>query len=168
MVESHPRARRQDPRLLAVRGRLATLLAALAVVLLIAGAWEDVPRSWDLLRTQHDTFAGYTRKQRDEAFGTLIPIRMDIFDFWKAYLEPHDRYWIQIPNEAFSTDADKRTLVRYISHIYLLPATEARSLSDATVVLSWDDDPGLLHLHFIGQARAGLQLIYVSRLRDGY
>ena len=150
------------------RVRISTALAVLAVVLLVATAWKDVPRSWDLLRTQRQTFAGYTRKQRDEAFGTLIPIRMDIFDFWKAYLEPHDRYWIQIPNEAFSTDADKRTLVRYISHIYLLPATEARSRSDATVILSWDSDPGLLHMHFIGQARAGLQLIFVSRVSNGY
>lgn len=166
-MESHPRSRRQDLLGVTVRTKLATLLAALAVVLLVAGAWKDIPRSRDLLRTQRETFAGYTRKQRDQAFGTLIPIRMDIFDFWKAYLEPHDRYYIQIPNEAFSTDADKRTVVRYIAHLYLLPATEARSLSDATVVLSWDSDPGLLHLHFVGQARAGLQLIYVSRLADG-
>jgi len=119
------------------------------------------------MRNEHAQFAGYTQTQRNQAFGALIPIRMDIFDFWRANLQRNDRYWIQIPNEAFSVNADKKFVVRSIAHLYLLPATEARSLSDATVVLSWDADPAMLHLHYSQQERAGLQLIFVSRIDRG-
>ena len=68
--------------------------------------------------------------------------------------------------EAFLTDRfpDKKLVVRSVAHLYLLPATEARSLATATVVLSWDADPGTLHLHYSEQERAGLQLIFVSRI----
>jgi hypothetical protein len=143
---------------------LASLLGALSVAALGWSAWRDVPHSWRLLRSQHAAFAGYSRTQRDQAFGTLLPLRMDILDFWRAGLRRGDRYWIQIPNEAFSVNADKRLVVRSVSHLYLLPAIEARSLADANVVLSWDADPGLLHLHYSEQRRAGLQVIFTSRI----
>ena len=146
---------------------LASLLAGCAIVGLAWSCRRDVPHSWRLMRNEHAQFAGYTQTQRNQAFGALIPIRMDIFDFWRANLQRNDRYWIQIPNEAFSVNADKKFVVRSIAHLYLLPATEARSLSDATVVLSWDADPAMLHLHYSQQERAGLQLIFVSRIDRG-
>jgi len=126
-----------------------------------------VPHSWRLMRNEHARFAGYTAKQREQAYGTLLPLRMDIFDFWRAWLRPGDHYWIQIPQEAFSSNADKRLVVRSVAHLYLLPALETRRLADATVVLSWDADPGLLHLRFSEQERAGLQVIFVSRIDRG-
>jgi len=149
------------------RRALAALLAGSAVAVLAWSCLRDVPHSWRLMRSEHAQFAAYTRTQRDQAFGALIPIRMDIFGFWRANLEPSDRYWIQMPYEAFSANADKKFVVRAIAHLYLLPATEARSLSDATVVLSWDADPGLLRLHYSQQERAGLQLVFVSRIDRG-
>jgi hypothetical protein len=142
-------------------------LAGCAAVGLAWSGWKDVPHSWRLMRSQHAAYAGYTREQRDEAYGALIPIRMDILGFWRRQLRPDDRYWIQIPYEAFSATGDKRFVVRAVSHLYLLPATEARGLHDATVVLSWDADPGTLHLHYSEQARAGLQLVFVSRIDRG-
>jgi hypothetical protein len=149
-----------------VRPLVGSAVAAATVAALVWSGWHDVPRSWRLMRDQHVQYASMTRTQRDQAFGALVPIRMDIFDFWRAWLRPGDRYYIQIPNEAFSSTADKKLVVRTISHLYLLPATEAKDLADATVVLSWDDDPAKLHLHYIEQERAGLQLIFVSRVRD--
>ena len=119
------------------------------------------------MRTQHAAFAGYTQTQRDEAYGAQIPIRMDILAFWREQLRPDDRYWVQMPYEAFSANGDKKFVVRSVAHLYLLPATEARSFRDATVVLSWDADPGTLHLHYSQQARAGLQLVFVSRIDRG-
>jgi hypothetical protein len=148
--------------------RAVRLAASLAVVLALGySAVRDVPHSWRLMRSQHAQYSGYTRAQRDSAFGALIPLRMDILGFWRAWLRPGDRYWIQIPEEAFSTDADKRLVVRTVSHLYLLPAIETRHLSDADVVLSWDADPGLLHLQFSEQHRAGLQVIFFSRIDRG-
>jgi hypothetical protein len=119
------------------------------------------------MRSQHAAYAGYTRTQRDEAYGALIPIRMYIRGCWRLQLPPGDRCWIPIPYEALSATAVKRFVVRSVSHLYLLPATEATGLRDATVVLSWDADPGTLHLRYTEQARAGLQLVFVSRIDRG-
>jgi hypothetical protein len=149
------------------RGIAALAVSVLTVVALAYTVWHDVPHSWRLMRNEHARFAGYTRAQRDQAFGALIPIRMDIFDFWRAQLRRGDRYWIQIPPEAFSANADKKLVVRSIAHLYLLPAIETRRLADANVVLSWDADPGTLHLKYSEQERAGLQLIFVSRIVRG-
>jgi hypothetical protein len=150
-----------------VRRALEWALAGGACVGLAWSGWKDVPHSWRLMRNEHALYAGYTRAQRDDAYGALIPIRMDILGFWRRQLQSGDRYWIQIPDEAFSANGDKRFVVRSVSHLYLLPATEASSLRDATVVLSWDADPGTLGLRYSQQARAGLQLVFVSRIDRG-
>lgn len=145
----------------------ACVVAGLVVGALVWSAWIGVPHSWRLVRSQHTVYSGLTRTERDQAFIDAIPLRVDIFDFWRAWLRPGDRYWIQIPNEAFSANADKKLVVRSVAHLYLLPAIEATSLRNANVVLSWDADPGLLHLHYSEQYRAGLQLIFVSRIDRG-
>jgi hypothetical protein len=145
----------------------AAALGAAVLAALAWSAWRDVPHSWRLLRTQYAAYHGLTRAEREQEFIAALPLRTDIFGFWRAWLRPGDRYWIQIPYEAFSANADKKLVVRSVSHLYLLPATEARSLADATVVLSWDADPGLLHLRYSEQERAGLQLIFVSRIARG-
>ena len=149
--------------------RRSVALGASLVIAVALGvsAWRNVPHSWRLMRNEHAQFVGYNRAQRDQAFGDLIPLRMDILDFWRAHLRAGDRYWIQIPHEAFSPAADKKLVVRTVAHLYLLPAIETRRLANATVVLSWDSDPGTLHLQYTDQARAGLQLIFVSRINRG-
>jgi hypothetical protein len=141
--------------------------ATLTVLGLAYSGWKDLPHSWRLMRSQYVSYSGYTRDQRDRAFGTAIPMPMDIIDYWRAWLRPGDRYWIQMPRESFSSFGDKRYVARSISHVYLLPAIETLNLARATVVLSWDADPGLLHLKFSDQERAGLQLIFVSRIAHG-
>jgi hypothetical protein len=150
-----------------VRRLLVLAASTLCVLGLAWSVWKDVPHSWRLMRSQYRLYSPLTRTQRDEAFGAQIPLRMDIIDFWRAWLRPGDRYWIQIPNEAFSVNADKRLIVRSVSHLYLLPAVEATSLADANVVLSWDADPGTLHLRYSERQRAGLQLVFVSRIARG-
>ena len=150
-----------------IRRGLGIAVSGICVAALAWSGWRDVPHSWRLMRTQHEAYAHLTRAQRDQAFGTSIPLRMDILDFWRAWLRPGDRYWIQIPFEAFSVGADKKLIVRSVAHVYLLPAIEAPSLARASVVLSWDADPGTLGLRFSEQQRAGLQLVFVSRIARG-
>ncbi len=142
-----------------------SLALALSVVVALAySGWKDVPHAWRLLRSQHAGYAGYTRAQKDRLFGTSIPMSMEDFDFWRFYLRPGDRYYLQMPPEPFSSFADKRQIAQAIAHIYLLPAIETQSLDDATVVLSLDANPTTLDRSFSDQHEAGLQEIYFSRL----
>jgi hypothetical protein len=147
-----------------LRPLAATVLAVLAACALLFSAFKDVPHSWRLLRSQHAAYAALPRADKDRLFGTSIPMPMDIIDFWKSGVRPWDRYWIQMPHEAFSSYGDKRQIAELVTHLYFLPAIEARTLADATVVLSWDADPATLHLRFWDQRRAGQQLIYWSRV----
>jgi hypothetical protein len=148
-------------RLLAFAG------AAVTAGLLSWSVAKDVPRSWSAMRGEHLRFAGYTRLQRDETFGTLLPLPMDIFEWYRQYLGPGDRYYIQVQNGAYGRFIDKETAVRTVAHLYLLPAIEATDLQHANVVLSFGSDPAQLHLHYSEQERSGLQLIFVSRIDRG-
>ena len=168
MVESGARPRRGSLEraflILAVRN----VLLGIAVVAALAwSAVRDVPHTWRMLGAQHAAWAGTSRADRDRAFGNAVPIDMSVLDYWRHWLRPGDRYWVQMPFEAFSTFGDKKLLVREIARLYLLPAVESPRLAGADVVLSWDADPGLLHLRFSDQQRAGQQLIFYSRIDDG-
>ena len=150
-----------------LRRSAAAAVATVTVLALVYTGWKDMPHSWRLMRSQHAAYVGYTRAQRDRAFGTAIPMPMEILDFWRSWLRPWDRYWIQMPHEAFSSSGDKKYVARLVAHVYLLPAIEATNLNQATVVLSWDADPNVLHLAYWEQWRSGQQLIYVSRINRG-
>jgi hypothetical protein len=149
-------------------GNAVVRVGALATLLVLAWSIRaDVPRAWTVMRAEHRRFVGYTSRERDQAYGTLLPLDMSNFEWYRQYLRPDDRYFIQIEPAAFSSFIDKATLVRRVAHLYLLPSVEARDLAHATVVLSWDDDPGLLHLRYSSQERLGLQLFFVSRIDRG-
>ena len=154
-----------------VRTRRVPALATLGVIataaILAASVARDVPRSWSVVRSERASFAGYSELQRAQAFGALLPLPMSYFDWYRQYLRPDDRYFVQIEPAAFSSFVDKATLVRRVAHLYLLPSLEATDLSHATVVLSWDDDPARLHVRFSSQARLGEQLFFVSRIDRG-
>jgi hypothetical protein len=147
--------------------RLGALLTALAAVALLAySGWKDVPHTWRMLQSQHAGYTGYTRAQKERLFATSIPMSMDAFDFWRFYLQPGDRYYLQMPPEPFSSFANKRQIAQAIAHIYLLPAIETPRLGAATVVLSLDANPTTLKRAFSDQHESGLQEIYFSRLHD--
>lgn len=147
-------------------------MLAAAGALVTAGllAWsiaKDVPESWSVMRSEHERFAGYSQLQRDEAFGTQLPLPMDIFEWYRQYLRPGDRYFIQVQNGGFGRFIDKETAVRTVAHLYLLPAIEASDLQHANVVLSFDSDPANLHLRYSTQARLNMELNFVSRIDRG-
>jgi hypothetical protein len=149
--------------------RVLTVAGAVATAALLAwSVVKDVPHSWRLMRAQHAAYAGYSRTQRDQSYGALLPLPMNLFDYYRQYLRPGDRYYMQVQNGAFGRFIDKETAVRTVGRLYLLPAVEVADLAHATVVISWESDPGLLHVRYSEQARLGLQLIFVSRIaRDG-
>jgi hypothetical protein len=146
---------------------LAAVFALVAAGLLIWSVVRDVPHSWSLMRREHDDYANYTSLERAQSYGAALPLPMNLFDFYREYLRSGDRYFIQIQNGAFGHFIDKETAVRSVARLYLLPAIEAPDLAHANVVLSWDMDPGSLHLKYSQQARLGLQLIFVSRIDRG-
>jgi hypothetical protein len=125
---------------------------------------SGVPHSLRVLDSEHRRFAGMTDAERDQAFGLLIPTRMDIFDFYRRLIRPDDRFFVQVEDEAFGRFAGKATVVRSVARYYLAPAIEVEDPDDATVVLSYDTDPALLELKYSEQVRAGLQLLFVSRI----
>jgi hypothetical protein len=90
---------------------------------------------------------------------------MDPFDFYRSYLRPGDRYWVQVAATPFGSFADKATVVRTVGRLALVPAVEVARPEDAEVILSWDSDPGLLPYRYSEQHRAGAQLIFVSRVQ---
>lgn len=148
-------------RVLAFVGAMVT--AGLLALSLVKG----VPRTWSVMRSEHDRFAAYTPLQRRESYGAALPLPMDIFDWYRLYLRPSDRYFIQVQPGGFGRFIDKPTAVRTVARLYLLPAIEATDLAHANVVLSFDIDPALLHLHYSEQERLGQQLSFVSRIARG-
>ncbi len=64
------------------------------------------------------------------------------------------------------SDYDLPTIVQALGRFYFLPAVQTSDLKDATVVVSYFEDPALLHRKFITQVRAGLQPLWVSRIRS--
>ena len=148
--------------------RALTLAGAAATAALLAlSVAKDVPHSLRLMRTQHAAFAGYSATQREQSYGALLPLPMNLFDFYRQYLRPGDHYYLQVQPGAFSSFLDKQTAVGTVGRLYLLPAVEEPDLRHADVVVSWESDPGLLHLRYSEQARLGLQLMFVSRIARG-
>ncbi len=146
-----------------MKATIAFATAAAAVTGLAATVIPGVADSSRTLDAERSRFTGMTAAERAQAFGALIPTRMDVFDFYRQLLREDDRFYVQVTNEGFG-NADKATIVRSVARLYLAPAIEVRRPQDATVVLSYDADPGVLPLRYSKQTRAGLQLFFVSRV----
>ena len=136
-----------------------------AIAGLLTTVVDGIPHSVRNLNAAAEQFDGLTRLEREQWFGTAIPTRMDVFDFYGRLVRTDDRFYVQVTNSAFG-NADKATVVRSVARYYLAPAIEVERPEDATVVLSYDADPAALGLRYSSQTRAGLQLIFVSRIRE--
>jgi hypothetical protein len=146
-----------------VRAAISIAIGIAVVAGLVSTVVDATPRSLRILDAEEQRFAGLTRAEREQTFGTAIPTRMDVFDFYRRLLRRDDRFYVQVINEGFGT-ADKATVIRSVARYYLAPAVEVDRPEDATVVLSYDADPGTLPLKYSKQTRAGLQLLFVSRV----
>jgi hypothetical protein len=136
-------------------------MAAALTVLALASAWHSGRHVWRLLASEYRTYSAYTPTQRRHAALDAIPVDSD---YYATYVHRGDRIYFQVPPGGLGEFFDLPSAVAAAGRLYLLPAVQADSLEDATVVVSYDADPALLHLSYVTQERAGLQLVFVSRI----
>ena len=151
-------------RLVAV---LPTLARAVAVGLFLALALFSVTNTyrydWEVWREDRVAYEGLTPEERVHAPGDHIPLRMDVFDFYRDRLRPGDRYFFQVQAGTFGA-VDKPTAVTTFGRFYLLPAVFVDDALRATVILSWDTDPRALGLPYTRLDEAGRQIIFVASI----
>jgi hypothetical protein len=146
------------------RPSLATAVAAVAVAVALASAWHSGGHMRRSLDSAHHLYAGYSDEQRRHAAIDQMSLPGEVFDFYKDRLIRGDRIYFQVKQSGLGQFLDLPTAVRYAGRFYLLPAVEARDLAHATVVVTFYDDPSLLHVRYLTQVQAGQQPIYVSRI----
>ena len=146
---------------------VSAALAAAGSLLALASAWQHGGHVWRLLDAERATYAALSPAQRRQEPVTAlgIPAGGAIFDFYADRILPGDRIYFQVPAGGFSSNLTLPEAIASLGRFYLLPGVETTSLADATVVVSWFDDPSLLHVKFLTQAQAGAQPIFVSRIR---
>jgi hypothetical protein len=108
---------------------------------------------WHRLEHERTSFARLSDAQRRN-----FPIHPgDAFEFFAQYTAPDDRVYFQVPPR-------ERAAFAAAGRYALLPAFVTESLADATVVLSYGEDPARLHVHFVTRRRDGPKQVYVSRI----
>lgn len=118
-----------------------------------------------LLDAERQTYAQLSPVQRRQAPVSQLKMDGGIFDFFASFLSPGDRVYFQVMPSGFSSNLDLPTAILDLGNFYFLPAMQTTNLADATVVVSYFEDPALLHLKFITQVEAGRQPIWVSRIK---
>jgi hypothetical protein len=119
---------------------------------------------WRQLELEHTIYGGYSDIQRERAPVADVPLPTGAFDFFAAHVRRGDRIYFQVTPAGFSEFFDLPEIISGAGRFYLLPAVQVKDLGDATVVVSWGEDPSRLQLHYVSQVRFGLLPIYVSRL----
>lgn len=141
-------------------------VVAVATVVALASSWHSGRHMWRLLGAEGRAYGSYSATDSRRAALTQIEMPGDIFDWYAQYVVHGDRAYYQVLPGGFSHDFDLPAIFGYAARYYLLPAVETTDLAHATIVISYHEDPGLLHVRFITQQRAGLQPIFVSRIRS--
>jgi hypothetical protein len=142
-------------------GALATVATAFALV----SAWHSIRHVHRTLETERVFYASLTPAQRRREPVTNAGFDGQIFDFFDSLLTRGDRVYFQVMPSGFSSDYDLPTIVQALGRYYFLPAMQTSDLARATVVVSYFADPSLLHVKFVTQVRAGLQPLWVSRIK---
>jgi hypothetical protein len=152
---------------MATRARSSSAaLAAAACALALYSAWHSGGHVWRTLGAEHAEYAQMSPLVRREAIFDEFQIPGSIFDFYATYIVPGDRIYYQVLQSGYSEDFTLPQAVEALGDFYLLPGVETTNLNDATVVVSFYANPALLHVKFITQVEAGVQPIYVSRIRE--
>jgi len=147
------------------RPTAAVALAAVVTAIALVSAWHSGARVWRHLDGQRRVYGSYSDVQRRHALITTMSLPGDVFDFYRQFVGRGDRVYYQVRESGLGRFLDLQTAVRYAGRYYLLPALEATRLEDATVVVTFFEDPKLLRVPFVTQQQAGLQPIFVSRIR---
>ena len=141
------------------------MLAGAATALALLSAWHAVGHMRRLLGEERTTYSAMTAADRRRAPVTRAGLDGQIFDFFAAFLVRGDRVYFQVMPSGYSPDFDLPGIVQALGRFYFLPAVQTENVGDATVVVSYFADPSLLDVKFVTQVRAGLQPLWVSRIR---
>jgi hypothetical protein len=139
--------------------------AAFAAALALVSALNTGPHVWSLLRDGHATYAAYSDERRRHAAVERLGLSPEVFEFYRDRVVRGDRFYLQVGESGLGQFLDQPASAGYAARFTLLPAVQARGLSDATVVLTLFEDPARLGVEFVTQEQAGLQPFYVSRIR---
>jgi hypothetical protein len=143
---------------------LSGACAAAAVLAALWSAWHPFNHMRRLLGHEAATYERLTADDRRRAPVAAIGLDGQMFDFYDSLLSRGDRVYFQVRPGGFSSDYDLPTIIAALGRFYFLPAVQTSDPADATVVVSYFEDPAELHLKFLTQVRAGLQPLWVSRV----
>lgn len=144
---------------------LSGAVAAAATVAALLSAWHPFNHMRRLLEREQASYAALTPAARRQEPVTAVGLDGGIFDFYADRLARGDRVYFQVSPSGFSSNYDLPTIVEALGRFYFLPAVQTDDLTKATVVVSYFADPAQLHVKFITQVRAGLQPLWVSRIK---
>jgi hypothetical protein len=142
--------------------RSAVVLCGLALAL--ASVARTGAHTDHRLRADRADYAAMPRSERDTLYITSLGLPADPFAWYATYVGRGDRLSYQVMASGLGHFIDLPEAVEDVGRYDLLPARSVTRRSDANVIVSWDADPGLLHLRFESQQRLGLQLYFVSRI----
>jgi hypothetical protein len=147
------------------RSRLSDAIAVVATVLALYSAWHSIGHMRRLMGIERRDDAALSAAARRQMPVTTFTMSGDVFDFFAHYLTKGDRVYFQVMPSGFTSEQDLPQAVAALGRFYFLPAVQTENLKDATVVVSYYADPSLLHVKFVTQVRAGLQTLFVSRIK---
>ncbi len=116
------------------------------------------------LRADRDVYAHMEPSQRNTLYITNLGLVADPFAWYASFVGRGDRLYYQVMPSGLGHFIDLPTAVQDVGRYALLPAKSVTRRSDANVIVSWNEDPGLLHIPFVSQERLGLQPYFVSRV----
>jgi len=137
----------------------AGLLTALALL----SVWHAAAPTWRKLDADHGTYAAYSDTARRQAASANAGFAGTLWDTLGSYVHGNDRVYFQVPHRPYGT-LDLHDTVAALGRWYLAPATEVTDPAEATVVLSYEADPGELRADWLLQRQLG-DRITSSRVR---
>ena len=121
-----------------VRRVAAGLLTAVALV----SVWHAAAPTWrGSTPTTH--LRGLLRHRAPPGSGANAGFAGTLWDTLGSYVHGNDRIYFQVPHRPYGT-LDLHDTVAALGRCYLAPAIEVTDPADATVVLSYEADPGAL------------------------
>ena len=147
-----------------LRARAATAAALVTCAVAAASIATSYDETRDALAASRSSDRALPDQERARAPIRAIPLPVEVLEYYSAFLRPDDRVYFHVLESGFGAGLDLRAVVTAAGRFWLLPAVAVEDLDDATVVVSWERDPGELGLRFSEQHRAGQQLFFVSRI----
>ena len=138
-------------------GLARIVLASVVMGVALLSVWHEARPTWRSLDSGYDTYSAYSASGRRGApiTGAGFPAVVgDLFGFVSSNLQRGDRVYFQVPRTKYGT-LDLHDTIGELGRFFFLPAVEVDSVGDATVVFSYNADPGKLRRRFIGQLRFG-------------